>query len=224
MRLLRRLKDFEARRDNTKPVNQDLKYAFRILLKNPLVTVVAVVTLALGIGANTAIFSVLNAVVLRPLPYADPDRLVVIWETIAGNDRRSVAPGNFTDWRDQNNSFSDLAATFYGNFNLTGDGSPERINGATVTSNLMSTLGVSARLGRIFQPEDDGHQDQRLAIISDSLWQRRFGSAQDITGKTISIDESSYTVVGVMPPGFKYPVQSDIWVLGRDRNAVSNLK
>ena len=202
-------------------MKQDLKYAIRVLLRNPFVTVVAVVTLALGIGANTAIFSVLNAVVLRPLPYADPDRLVVIWETIAGNDRRSVAPGNFTDWRAENKSFSDVAAMFYGNFNLTGDGPPERINGATVTSNLMSTLGVSARLGRTFQSEDDAHQDQRLAIISDSLWQRRFGGAQDITGKTINIDESAYIVIGVMPPGFKYPVQSDIWVLGRDRNAVS---
>jgi putative ABC transport system permease protein len=202
-------------------MNHDLKFAVRVLVKNPLITVVAVVTIALGIGANTAIFSVLNAVVLRPLPYAEPDRLVVLWETIAGNDRRSVAPGNFTDWRAQNKTFSDLAATFYGNFNLTGDGPPERINGATTTSNLMSTLGVSARLGRTFQSEDDEHQDRRLAIISDALWQRRFGGAQDIVGKTINIDESSYIVVGVMPAGFKYPVQSDIWVLGRDRNAVS---
>ena len=202
-------------------MKQDLKYALRVLLKNPLITAVALVTLALGIGANTAIFSVLNAVVLRPLPYADPDRLVVVWETIAGNDRRSAAPGNFTDWRAQNKTFSDLAATFYGNFNLTADGPPERINGATVTSNLMSTLGVSARLGRTFQPEDDEHQDQRLAILSDALWQRRFGGARDIAGKTISIDESSYIVVGVMPPGFKYPVQSELWVLGRDRSAVS---
>jgi putative ABC transport system permease protein len=202
-------------------MKQDLKYAFRALLKNPLVTAVAVLTLALGIGANTAIFSVLNAVVLRPLPYADPDRLVVVWETIAGNDRRSAAPGNFTDWRAQNKTFNDLAATFYGNFNLTDAGPPERINGATVTSNLMSTLGVSARLGRTFQPEDNEHQDQHLAILSDALWQRRFGGARDIAGKTISIDETSYIVVGVMPPGFKYPVQSELWVLGRDRSAVS---
>src|SRR5262245_48136978 len=108
----------------------DLQYAFRILLKNPVVTAVAVLTLALGIGANTAIFSVLNAVVLRPLPYADPDRLVMVWETLAGNDRRSAAPGNFNDWRDQNKTFSDMAATFYGNFNLTSEGEPERVNGA----------------------------------------------------------------------------------------------
>ena len=196
---------------------QDLKYAFRILLKNPLVTTVAVLTLALGIGANTAIFSVLNAVVLRPLPYADPDRLVMVWETLAGNDKRSAAPGNFNDWRAQNTTFSEMAATFYGNFNLTGDGDPERINGATVTSNLMSTLGVSAQLGRTFGADDDQHQDKRLAIISDSLWQKRFGSDKAIIGKSITIDESSYTVVGVTPAGFKYPIQSDLWVLGRDR-------
>src|SRR5678816_1153904 len=150
----------------------DLKYALRILLKNPVVTVVAVLTLALGIGANTAIFSVLNAVVLRPLPYADPDRLVMLWETIAGNDKRSAAPGNFNDWRAQNTTFAEVAATFYGNFNLTGDGPPDRINGATVTSNRMGMLGVSAQLGRTFQPADDEQQDKRLAIISDALWQK----------------------------------------------------
>src|SRR5215471_19148942 len=132
----------------------DLKHAFRLLLKHPLVTAVAVFTLALGIGVNTAIFSVLNAVVLRPLPYVQPDRLVVLWETITGNDKRSVAPGNFNDWRERNNSFTEMAATFYGNFNLTGDGPPERINGATVTSNLMSILGVTAQIGRTFQPQD----------------------------------------------------------------------
>ncbi|HEY6803033.1 MAG TPA: ABC transporter permease [Pyrinomonadaceae bacterium] len=202
-------------------MKQDLKYAFRILLKSPAVTAVAVLTLALGIGANTAIFSVLNAVVLRPLPYAEPDRLVTLWETVAGNDKRSVAPGNFTDWREQNRSFSDLAATFYGNFNLTGNGEPERVNGSTVTSNLMSTLGVSAQLGRTFQPDDDEHQDRKVTILSDALWQRRFGGDQQIVGKSITIDDTAYTVVGVMKPGFKFPVLSDLWVLGGDRNAVS---
>jgi len=202
-------------------MTQDLKHSFRLLFKNPLVTAVAVLTLALGIGANTAIFSVLNAVVLRPLPYAEPDRLVMLWETIAGNDKRSVAPGNFNDWRAQNSTFTELAATFYGNFNLTGDGPPERINGSTVTSNLMSTLGVSAQLGRTFQSEDDDHRDRRLAIISDALWQRRFGGDKAIVGKTIMIDDNAYSVIGVMPSGFKYPVLSDVWVLGRDRNAVS---
>ena len=202
-------------------MKQDLKYALRIILKTPFVTAVAVLTLALGIGANTAIFSVLNAVVLRPLPYADPDRLVVVWETGAGNDKRSVAPGNYSDWRTQNTTFSDMAATFYGNFNLTGEAEPERINGSTVTSNLMSMLGVSAQLGRTFQLDDDEHQDRRIVMISDGLWKRRFGADKAVVGKTITLDQSSYSIVGVMPVGFKYPVQSDLWVLGRDRNAVS---
>jgi putative ABC transport system permease protein len=202
-------------------MTQDLKHSFRLLLKHPLVTAVSVFTLALGIGANTAIFSVLNAVVLRPLPYAQPDRLVVLWETIAGNDKRSVAPGNFNDWRAQNNTFTEMAAMFYGNFNLTGDGEPDRINGATITSNLMSTLGVSAQLGRTFQADDDNHQDQRLALISDGLWQRRFAADRGVIGQTITIDDAKYTVVGVMPPAFSYPSLSDVWVLGRDRNAVS---
>ena len=201
-------------------MKQDIQFALRILLKNPLVTLVAIITLALGIGANTAIFSVLNAVVLRPLPYSDPDRLVMVWETIAGNDNRSAAPGNFTDWRAQNSTFSDMAATFYGNFNLTGDGEPERTNGSTVTSNLMSTLGVQAQLGRTFQPDDD-QQDRKLVIISDGLWKRRFGSDPAVVDRNVTIDDASYSIIGVMPAGFKYPVQSDLWVLGRDRNAVS---
>ena len=202
-------------------MKHDLQYAVRLLLKNPIVTMVAVLTLALGIGANTAIFSVLNAVILRPLPYAEPDRLVMVWETLAGNDRRSAAPGNFNDWREQNKSFSEMAATFYGNFNLTGDGEPERVNGSTITSNLMSTLGVSPQLGRTFQAEDDQHQDQRLVILSDGLWRRRFGADTSIVGKKITIDETAHTVVGVMASGFSYPVKSELWVLGKDRNAVS---
>src|SRR5262249_6677360 len=111
------------------PIINDIRYSFRSLVKRPAFAIVAIVTLALGIGANTAIFSVVDAVVLQPLPYAQPNRLVTAWETIAGNDRRSVAPGNFVDWREQNTTFSEMAATFYGNFNLTGDGEPERING-----------------------------------------------------------------------------------------------
>jgi putative ABC transport system permease protein len=202
-------------------MKQDLKHAFRILLKNPFITVVTVLTLALGIGANTAIFSVLNAVVLRPLPYADPDRLVMVWETGPGNDKRSAAPGNFVDWRTQTTSFSDMAAMFYGNFNLTGIGDPERVNGATVTSNFMTTLGVTPQLGRSFQPDDDEHQDRNVAVLSDGLWQRKFGADKSIVGKTLTIDESAVTVVGVMPAGFQYPVLSDLWVLGRDRNAVA---
>ncbi len=200
----------------------DIRYAVRSLIKQPGLLAVAIITLALGIGANTAIFSVVNAVLLRPLPYNDPERLVIVWETMGGNDRRSVAPGNYVDWRDNNRSFSAMAATFNGNFNLTGDGEPERVDGATITSNLMmDVLGVSAQLGRTFQPDDDAHQDRLVVLISDGLWKRRFGSEPKIIGSSITVDEAQYTIVGVMPGDFRYPVKSDLWILGRNRNAVS---
>jgi putative ABC transport system permease protein len=199
---------------------KDIRYGVRGLLKRPGFTAVAIVTLALGIGANTAIFSVVNAVVLRPLPYAEPERLMTLWETMPGSDQRSVAPGNFVDWRTQNKTFQGLAATFYANFNLTSDGEPDRIDGATITSNFMSVLGASAQLGRTFQSEDDEHQDRSLVLISDGLWRRRFGADQNVVGRTITIDETSHTIVGVMGRGFQFPERSDLWVLGRNRGAV----
>ncbi len=199
---------------------KDLRYGVRGLLKRPGFSAVAIVTLALGIGANTAIFSVVNAVVLRPLPYAEPDRLMTLWETMPGSDQRSVAPGNFVDWRTQNKSFQDLAATFYANFNLTSDGEPDRIDGATITSNFMSVLGANAQLGRTFQPDDDEHQDRSVVLVSDGLWKRRFGSDPNVVGRTITIDETPHTVVGVMARGFQFPSRSDLWVLGRNRGAV----
>jgi len=200
---------------------QDIRYGIRNLLQRPAFMITAVITLALGIGVNTAIFSVVNAVVLRPLPYVDPGRLVMLFETMPGADHRSVAPGNFTDWREQNKTFAEMAATFYGNFNLTGDGEPERINGATITANLMSVLGVQPQLGRTFQPDDDQHQDRNLVLLSDGLWKRRYGGDRNVVGRQLLIDETPYTVVGVMGQGFQFPSQSDLWVLGRDRNAVS---
>lgn len=199
----------------------DIRYSIRSLIKRPGFVAVAVITLALGIGANTAIFSVINAVVLRPLPYADPDRLVMVWETVAGNDRRSVAPGNYVDWRDQNKTFAGMSAAFNGNFNLTGDAEPERIDGATITSNLMEVLGVPAQVGRTFQPVDDSARGSSVVLISDGLWKGRFGADHNIIGRSITIDETPHTVVGVMPAGFQFPAKSDLWVLGRDRNAVS---
>ncbi|HEV7796548.1 MAG TPA: ABC transporter permease, partial [Pyrinomonadaceae bacterium] len=199
---------------------KDIRYGVRGLLKRPGFTAVAIITLALGIGANTAIFSVVNAVVLRPLPYAEPERLMTLWETMPGSDQRSVAPGNFVDWRAQNKTFLELAATFYANFNLTSDGEPDRIDGATITSNLMSVLGASAQLGRTFQPDDDEHQDRSIVLLSDGLWRRRFGADQNVVGRTITIDETPHTIVGVMGRGFQFPSGSDLWVLGRDRGAV----
>jgi putative ABC transport system permease protein len=198
----------------------DIRYGVRGLLKRPAFTAVAIITLALGIGANAAIFSVVNAVVLRPLPYAEPDRLMTLWETMPGADRRSVAPGNFVDWQSQNKTFQDMAAAFHGNFNLTSDDEPDRIDGTTVTSNYMAVLGATPQLGRTFQADDDDHQDRNVVLISDGLWKRRFGADPNVVGRNITIDETPHTVVGVMSRGFDYPVHSDLWVLGRNRSAV----
>jgi putative ABC transport system permease protein len=145
---------------------------------------------------------------------------MTLWETMPGSNERSVAPGNFVDWRTQSKTFQDMAAMFHANFNLTSDGEPDRIDGATITSNLMSVLGVNAQLGRTFQPDDDEHQDRNVVLISDGLWKRRFASDSNVIGRAITIDEIPHTVVGVMPKGFDFPAHSDLWVLGRDRGAV----
>jgi putative ABC transport system permease protein len=200
---------------------QDLRYGVRMLMKRPGFTLVAVLTLALGIGANTAIFSVVNAVVLRPLPYAEPDRLVQVWETMPGNDKRWVAPGNFIDWQNQNQVFEQIAGYSNANLNLTGEGEPERLTGAAVTDNLFATLGVQAARGRTFLPEDIQRAGGRVVILSDALWQRHFGADQNILGKNLTLDDKSYTVVGVMPAGFAFPAQSEIWVPGDRGSAVS---
>jgi putative ABC transport system permease protein len=199
---------------------QDVRYGLRLLLKRPGFTLIAVVTLALGIGANTAIFSVVNAVVLRPLPYAGPERLVMIWETMPGNDKRWVAPGNFVDWRNQARSFEQLASYSSATLNLTGDGEPERLTGAAVSTNVFSTLGVEAALGRTFVTEDEQREGGRVVVLSDGLWQRRYGADPHIVGRSLTLDGKSYTVVGVMPAVFRFPIQSDLWIPGSRGSAV----
>jgi putative ABC transport system permease protein len=197
-----------------------MRYGVRLLLKRPGFTLIAVLTLALGIGANTAIFSVVNAVVLRPLPYASPDRLVMIWETMPGNDKRWVAPGNFIDWRKQSQAFEQIAGYSNANLNLTGEGEPERLTGTAVTSNVFATLGVEAARGRTFTQEDETREDGRVVVLSDGLWQRRFGADPGVVGRSLTLDDKSYTVVGVMPASFRFPVQSELWVLGNHGSAV----
>lgn len=193
---------------------QDLRYGARMLLKKPGFTFTVICTLALGIGANSAIFSVVNAVVLRPLPYADPARLVMVWETRPGNDRRYVAPGNFADWRAQAQSFEQLAGYAINGVNLTGHGEPERLGCAAVTTNLFATLGVTALKGRTFVPEDAARQDGRVVVLSYGLWQRSFGADPNIVGQRLTLDGQSYTVVGVMPAGFQFPAEADLWLPG----------
>ena len=199
---------------------QDLRYGVRALWKSPGFALVSVLVLALGIGANTAIFSVVNAVVLRPLPYADPDRLVAVWETMPGNDARAVAPGNFVDWKAQNQSFAQLAAYSNAYLNLTDEGEPERLSVAAVTTDFFSTLGVAPAAGRTFSPEDEA-REEAVVVLSHGLWQRRFGADARIVGRKLVLDGKPYAIAGVMPRGFAFPERAELWVTGRRGSAVS---
>jgi predicted permease len=194
---------------------KDIRYGVRGLWKRPGFTVVAVLTLALGIGANTAIFSVVNAVLLRPLQFRDPDRLVMIWEdaTFAGFPRNTPAPANFFDWKSQTQSFEDMAATHEETFNLTGDGDPERVAAYSVSANFFPLLGVPPALGRTFVADEDRGGANKVAVLSHALWQTRYGGDPQIINRDIQLDSAKYTVVGVMPAGFQF-MENDVrlWV------------
>src|SRR5215213_9545368 len=194
---------------------QDLRYGLRTLRKHPGFTIVAVIALALGIGANTAIFSVVNTVLLRPLPYKDPDRLVMVWEdaSMFGYPRDTPAAGNFVDWRDQNQVFEGMAAIADESFNLTGVGEPERLEGRRVSASLFPLLGVEPQIGRVFSSEEDQPGSQRVVVLSYGLWQRRFGADPGIVGKPLTLNGESHVVVGVMPARFQFPSSDDeAWV------------
>jgi putative ABC transport system permease protein len=186
---------------------QDLRYAVRMQRKNPAFTVVAIIALALGIGANTAIFSVVNTVLLRPLPYKDPEQLVMVWEDAShfGFPRDTPATANYVDWRDQNNVFTSMAAMEDVNLNLTGVGDPERLKARLVSASLFPLLGVDPQLGRVFTAAEDQPGNEYVVLLSYRLWQRRFGGDPAIVGKTLRLSDESYTVVGVMPPRFQFP-------------------
>jgi putative ABC transport system permease protein len=204
----------------------DLMFAARMLRKNPAFALAAVVTLALGIGANTAIFSVCNAVLFRPPPYADPDRIVMLWERTGAGTLMTVAPANFVDWRGASRSFSEMAAFsagFGGNVSFILDGQTEaaRLSGATVSSNFFSVLGVRFARGRSFLQEEDRPGENRVAILSHHVWQERFGAERDIAGRRVTLNDVSYTVVGVLPADFRFATsaggfqernQFDVWV------------
>jgi putative ABC transport system permease protein len=196
-------------------VLQDLRYGLRTLRKHPGFTAVAVIALALGIGANTAIFSVVNTVLLRPLPYKEPDRLVMVWEddTKSGYPRDTPAAANYIDWRDQNKVFEGMAALADQSFNLTGLGDPERLEGKRASANLFQLLGVEPLLGRGFLPEDDRPGGGRVAVLSHGLWQRRFGADPKVVGRSLELNGQSYEVVGVMPQGFQFlSPEYELWV------------
>ena len=187
-------------------LGQDIRYALRMLAKSPAFTAIAVVALALGIGANTAIFSVVNAVLLRPLPFKHPEQLMMLWENAAhlGFPKDTPSPANFLDWQKQAQSFTGMAAMVEKSFNLTGVGEPERLEGRRVSANLFDLLGVPASLGRTFVADDD-RPGTHVVLLSHALWQRRFGSDPSVIGRALALNGEPYTVVGVMPPFVQLP-------------------
>jgi len=194
---------------------RDIRYGVRSLLKRPGFTVIALVALALGIGANTAIFSLVNAVLLLPLPFAEPDRLVWVWGNISnGGNRASVSPPDFLDYRQQNNTFEEFAASFTLplRLNYTGGDEPERLEASGVTGNYFQALGAKPAFGRTFLLENEKPGNDQVAVLSYSLWQKRFAGDPAIINKTITLDGRSCAVLGVMPPDFSMPRAADVWV------------
>jgi putative ABC transport system permease protein len=191
---------------------QDLRFGLRMLLKNPGFTFIAVLTLALGIGANTAIFSVVNAVLMRPLPYRDPDRLVMVTyhRAVMLNDYAVAA--EFLEWRDQAKSFEQIAACRFDTADLTGSGEPERLNAGFASADLFATLGVAPALGRFFTSEEDRTGAAQAVILSDKLWRRRFGGDPRVIGRTLTLEGQNRTVVGIMAPGFRFLDEVELWL------------
>src|SRR6266576_1461401 len=193
---------------------QDIRFGYRMLRKAPAFTVVAVIVLALGIGANTAIFSVVNSVLLRPLPFQDPDHLVQVWhvppqKSFPGVSKFSVSPANYLDWASQNHSFEGMAIYGYANYNLTGKGEPESISAIRVSPEFFSVLRARPLLGRTFAPEENQAGHGQVVVLSQPFWQTHFASDPNIVGQAISLNSQSYTVVGVMPARFSFPTSSD---------------
>src|SRR6266550_3819300 len=193
---------------------KDIRFGVRMLSNKPAVTVIAVFALALGIGASTAIFSVVNTVLLRALPYPNGNRLVMIWEQNRprARDRNVISAANFLDWREQNHVFEDMA-TFYGSpYNLTGLGEPEEVIGMATSPNLFDVLGSHAMLGRTFTPEDGVQGKDNVAVLTYGFWQKHFGGDLNVVGKTFALDSQTHTVIGVMPQGFDFFVKENSFV------------
>ena len=203
-------------------LSRDFRLGIRMLGRNVGFTAVAVITLALGIGANTAVFSLVNAVLIRQLPYRDPQQLLLLTETLpqlGGKDEVGVAAGEYLDYRDQNRSFSQVAAYETDGFNLTGEETPVRVQASRLSASAFSVLGVGAQLGRTFTDEEDRDGAPGVAVISDALWRNHYSASRDVLGKTVRLDEKPFTVIGVMPPGFQFPFdgaplseRADLWV------------
>jgi putative ABC transport system permease protein len=191
---------------------QDLQYGLRMVMAKPSFSLIVILALALGIGINSAIFSVVNGVLLKPLPYKDPDQLIRIWEKWGGFDNGSVAYLNFKDWRERNQSFDKMAAYRGTGFNLTGGDQPERISGRQVSSEMLDVLGVAPAIGRNFSLDEDREGAPAVVIVTDSLWKRRFGSDPNVLDKTLTLNDESYQIVGVLPADFNFFSDNDVLV------------
>src|SRR5262245_325829 len=190
----------------------DLRYAIRMLLKFPIFSGLAILTLALGIGANTAIFTVFDAVLLKPLPFVKPEQLIRIYSSGFQLDHAPVSPANFLDWKEQNRVFQQIAAYSGNAFTLLGGDVPERLLGARVSAGFFDLLGVQPSLGRSLRDEEDAYGRNQVVVLSHTLWQKRFGGRSDIVGQTLTLNDKRFTVVGVMPEGFAYPgPEIQIW-------------
>src|SRR5262245_25132648 len=187
---------------------QDVRYGWRMLLKKPGFTIVAALALALGIGANSAIFSIINAIVFKPLPFDDLDRIVAVWEKAPGQgaERITVSVANYLDWREQSNSFENLAIFMYWSANLSGADTPERVRGYQVSPNLLDVLGVKVALGRNFLSDEDQPGKDNVVILTHGLWQRNFGGDSKVVGRTANVNGVARTIIGVMPPEVNFPV------------------
>jgi putative ABC transport system permease protein len=193
---------------------RDTRYGFRLLVKNPGLASIVVITLALSIGASSAIFSVVNAVLLRPLNYSAPNRLVTL-QSFRRGKLGQVSPANFLDWRGQSDSFQDIAAFHIGGANLMAGGDVERVQLAITSASFFRVFGISPSVGRDFTPDDEAAGHSPVAMISNRLWQRNFGSSGDIAGKSIVIDGRLHSVIGVVPASFDYPRGTDVWLSPR---------
>ena len=194
---------------------QDLRFGVRMLLKQKGFTLIAVLTLALGIGANTTIFSAMESVILHPFSFPNQDRLVVIYERMlgAGVNRMNVTPGALHDWREQSKAFEQFVTANFDDFDLTGGDRPEQLRGYRVSAGFFGALGAQPLLGRTFQPEEDRLGREQVVVLKHSLWERRFGSDPKILGQTIKLSNQTYTVIGVMPKEFNFPYAGgEVWI------------
>ena len=200
----------------------DCRHAVRSLLRSPAFSLVAILTFAIGIGVNTAVFSVFNGVILRSLPYPDADRITMVWmDNRPQNIKEDITSyPNYRDWRDQSSSYAHLAAFTDSAFNLTGADQPERLNGAMATANFFEVMGVRPILGRLFTEAQETPGNDAVVVLSHGLWQRKFGGTSSVLGQTITLNGRPHEIIGVMPGTLRVPAQAELWKpLAPDENA-----